>query len=709
MANEWQHEDGGEDQPRAVGAPFLLKVILLPLDFFLLTLDFTRVCWWALRQIPRAVASRKAKAFVPAVGGNVKIPGGTTVKECRIGRKYTTKGVLGLLIANTRVVAASDNGNKAVLAWGARGSARTPTDFAHMVSTAIVLAVLWGVPAAAVGRPYRKQIRALLPFGGRRAVVTTPAGAAKSGVDKELSTELTERAAYAENNGHTEEAARLYERAVDANSVNVDALMGLGRTAWKLRLPDQARRAWRSVVDVEPRNVDARVGLGEIAYEDANYSAATKHLATAQGAAPESVEAAVLRARCYLAMRELDDARTQVETAAKLAPHDPRCAAIQGNVELREGKFEEAEEHFRRAIDAGGAVLEARIGLARVLQAKEDLQGAEDALRSILDEEPGHRQTVFDLATLLAGTNRISQAIALLRTTTDDDTRFFAGRGRLAALLLAAGRDNESYKVATDLLKDSPGHIPAHQTLGTLFLRKRLPALTIEHARRALSHGESSVRTFRLLSSGLVADGQFSDAKPRLERLLEELPDDPDIFTQLALCHLNLGELDEAAERLSRAIALRPGHHEVITQLGVIHLRRRDLSASTSAFREALSLQPTNAAYMNNLAVVLADTPGALDEAKQLAMKASQALPDSPPIQDTLGWILLQQGRTEEALRLLEVAAERLPRDGGTQYHYAVALQKSGKVEEARDQARRALAVSDNFYHAEKARQLAGE
>jgi cellulose synthase operon protein C len=56
----------------------------------------------------------------------------------------------------------------------------------------------------------------------------------------------------------------------------------------------------------------------------------------------------------------------------------------------------------------------------------------------------------------------------------------------------------------------------------------------------------------------------------------------------------------------------------------------------------------------------------------------------SPSIGDTLGWILLAQGDANRALTYLNAANLLAPRDPDIQYHPAVALQRVGRVADAR-------------------------
>ncbi|MCP4934764.1 MAG: PEP-CTERM system TPR-repeat protein PrsT, partial [bacterium] len=96
---------------------------------------------------------------------------------------------------------------------------------------------------------------------------------------------------------------------------------------------------------------------------------------------------------------------------------------------------------------------------------------------------------------------------------------------------------------------------------------------------------------------------------------------------------------------------------------------------------------PDDPSLLNNLAMLyqMAGDARALETAK----KAYQLAPTDPFVADTLGWVLISNGRPEEGLRYLREAQSRnasLPDIG---YHLALALHALGRDGEAKRELER--------------------
>ena len=135
------------------------------------------------------------------------------------------------------------------------------------------------------------------------------------------------------------------------------------------------------------------------------------------------------------------------------------------------------------------------------------------------------------------------------------------------------------------------------------------------------------------------------------------------------------------------------------------HIAAEQYAAARKEYQTLLELRPDDPDLINNYAYSCLQL-GDKAEALRAAQKANKIAPQNAMVSDTLGWILVQSGRADEGLPFLRDAAARASDDGEIHYHLAVALHGLGRVDEARSEITRALAVGRPFSSVEQARAL---
>jgi predicted Zn-dependent protease len=164
------------------------------------------------------------------------------------------------------------------------------------------------------------------------------------------------------------------------------------------------------------------------------------------------------------------------------------------------------------------------------------------------------------------------------------------------------------------------------------------------------------------------------------------------------------GKGAEADRVTSQWIKEHPKDSTVATYLAQLATQRADHNTAARIYRGILAEHPKDPIVLNNLAWTLGQLkdPTAVDYAET----ANSLAPNSPPILDTLGWILVENGKDARGLELLTKASELAPGAREIRLHLAQALLKSGQKDAARKQLEVLAGMSEDSPSKQEAKKL---
>ncbi|HVS19782.1 MAG TPA: tetratricopeptide repeat protein, partial [Planctomycetota bacterium] len=195
-----------------------------------------------------------------------------------------------------------------------------------------------------------------------------------------------------------------------------------------------------------------------------------------------------------------------------------------------------------------------------------------------------------------------------------------------------------------------------------------------------------------LVALGVGARAQtrvWSDSIALFERMVEVEPTNYFALHCLSAMLAREGRLEEAEELARRSVAAHPGRGNVEARynLAILLGRRGESAASDTALREALAVDPKHTACLE---MYVARHPGEA-RARWNAALAADAL--HPRANHVVGAALLAEGRAQDAERHLVRALARRMDDPEVFVDLARAYQAQGRLDEARNCARQALAL----------------
>jgi predicted Zn-dependent protease len=206
-----------------------------------------------------------------------------------------------------------------------------------------------------------------------------------------------------------------------------------------------------------------------------------------------------------------------------------------------------------------------------------------------------------------------------------------------------------------------------------------------------------AIQNYRLLAdSSLAVTARVAAARMMLEQgdtknalaLLDEYAaQNPDATIDMAGTRAQLlagqGDIDGALAGLDAVIAKYPDNPQLQYQRATVLETGSRTREAIAQFEQQLKSRPEDPQLTNALGFTLADHGQKLDRAEQLVRHALAVSPDSPAIQDSMGWVLFKKGRAQEALPILERAWAN-SHDVEIAAHFGEALWKSGNEGRAR-------------------------
>ena len=408
-----------------------------------------------------------------------------------------------------------------------------------------------------------------------------------------------------------------------------------------------AREALEDVTEAFPGFVPAQVSLARLDLVEDRTEHAYGRANEILRHAPQNADALTLLAEISLNANRWQEAQTWLEQAIAAAPNSlkPRAAMVGLLLEL--GEVERAREHVQRA-----AVDFPSDSRTLALQVDLELQdgntaGAAAYLSRLADIQPEHTEHRYRLAELLERQGDVVAAKQQLQEIIDRAPAEMEAHIRLVDLVLAEGKAENA-----------------------LFLVDRFARAVPNSSVPDLLRGRIHVRFGRLNAAVEAYEaGWRRDPSKALARAL--------YWARSAQPWPKTPPLQSLYDWLKQA----PGDEGARLFLADELLAAGDFEPAIMEYQALLKSRPESPVLLNNLAWLFLHTEDR--RALEYAERALAAAPSDPAIMDTLGWVLTTNGQLERGERILRAAAELSPADPDIAYHLAVALSRSGRIDEA--------------------------
>jgi putative PEP-CTERM system TPR-repeat lipoprotein len=520
-------------------------------------------------------------------------------------------------------------------------------------------------------------------------------------------------------------------------------------------------------LELDPSLADIHVKKGLVAMKRGRGDEAESELVSAVRIRPEAQDTRRILALYYLNRNEPAKALDVLKKGLQGGSPDAVSYYLMGEAYSRQNNVNEARAQYQKAKEADPKYDPAyfRLALIDFMQQKQE-DGIKE-LRSVLEKEPGNVQALLLLASLAEMNSDENEARKNYLAAAD--TGNAEGIIVAALYLQRAKDAEKALSMLNEGIKNAPTDIRLLELKGRILLadKKYKDALATyetidrinhqigfgylvntyvamgEHT-KALAKVEAEIKnnptnlSLRAeLSRIYLLQGNRTEAMANARDIIRKNPDSPVGYLALALVHEGSNDVDKAIEVLRNA----PKTHDAAFSymLGNLYARKKNYAAALEQYRQAekipagsgqvlfmkgtvleamgkkkdaadeyqkvLRLSPNHAMALNNVAYIYAEDNINLSQALMFATRAFMLAPQDDSIRDTLGYVLLKNGRIDQGLSMLKKAREGSPKNPSICYHVALAYKEHGDSVKAAEYLQKALDLGD-FPQARDARAL---
>ena len=540
--------------------------------------------------------------------------------------------------------------------------------------------------------------------------------------------------------GQARRAERLLEAAVKFEPKNPELHTSLGIVRLTAGLKQRGIADLEAAVALNPLHARADEALIFALLGEKQVERAEQAVSALEKRLPDRAETHTLRGAVWLAKKDDAKARVSFERALQISPALLPAAEALAEIDTREGKPDAMRQRTEAILKHDSKHLGALLTLARLDAAAGRQAESVARIRLALSAHPNAINAMLMLAQTQLQFGNAAEAVITAQQAAKAypyDTRAFKV---LADAQVAAGDTAGAIVTLTTLTEIQPAVPNWYQHLAMAYMSQRDYPSAENKILKALAMEPASLISQGLLGDIYLRTGALAKANQLAAQIQRERPKaalgyalEGNVlfvrkdYAQAARVLQKAASIEPNGDLLLRihdAQSLLPGgkpadaplrdwlknHPEDVPvrfHLANSYNRMQQYREAAEEYREVLKRMPKDFRVLNNLAWVLHQSgdPKAIEFAEQ----AQKINPQDASTNDTLGVIMLGQGKFAAATQVLLKAVALDGANPEIRFHLAQALLKVGDTGRARTELRILLAAGKPFPQLEEARALAAK
>jgi putative PEP-CTERM system TPR-repeat lipoprotein len=527
-----------------------------------------------------------------------------------------------------------------------------------------------------------------------------------------------------ENQASAEEQFR---KALEVEPGRAGAKLELARMHAARGMVAESRALIDEVLAADPKNVHAHTLMASLEMAEGNMEAVLARYKTISELDPDDPTAAYRMGILHMDRGELDKAEA---IAADLSSRFPRgregqllkgillyraqnygeaIVTLQKSLALRpsiegayflglslqqNGELETALSHFRTAIDANPAFVQARLMTAIILLQQKRIDDAVAEARRALEIEPRNALALNVLGSAFLAQGKIDEGMQFLGKAIEIDPSIVDAHLKKGLVHLSQGKMTEAETDLVNAVRVAPEVLSPRQMLFFHYMRQQEHAKAYQTMKEGLTGGKDDAELYNSMAAALFAQDKVKEGVEHLIKAKEADPQFAGASINLATFYASSFQYDKALAEYEHVLAGDPGNlRALLNSAAILEMQGKDRETLDRLVKARATNDPQAIAALAGFHV----RKGEADKGLGVLDQGIKAVADNLALKELKGRILMDQKRTAEALNIYEDIRVSDPVRGMTLK--VNAYMRAGEADRAMEQATQVVTLNPNSAH----------
>jgi tetratricopeptide (TPR) repeat protein len=423
------------------------------------------------------------------------------------------------------------------------------------------------------------------------------------------------------------------KKAVDLDKENFYYLQHLGNLQFKLNQYKDASTTLKKTLKLKPNFVEGYLNLVDIYLIEGKESDAIRVLADMESTMGQTEQITQAKQAILLKQNKVDAA---LKEGKKMVKSDPQFVLQQSTILISNGRFPEAVQMLKNAIDENPIFMEAYGLLAETYAKQNNKQGAKDVLNSILSQTGLPYSLKVNALGSLFATLKTDQ-----RTEDIQDALDFCNK-----IITLHPDEARTYVYKADLLVKT----------------NQLQAARDSYL-SAIKYDKGIFEAWLAITELDVKLGQFNELLKHSEKAVEYYPNHSYFWYHLGFAQIRTKAYEDALISLEEAQALNTNNKElryhINASMAEVYAKSGKTDKAIELFESVLIENPNNEQALSSYSLLLATSKKNIEKAVGLSEQLIKNYPERASNYDIYAKVLFAKGDFSKANEMIDLAISK--------------------------------------------------